>query len=212
VEGNTPARQNGAARPHAVDGVGQRGFVKQHGLHTAEQAAAAQELAARIGDLGLRTIRLTVVDQHGVPRSKSLSPDVAIAAMSNGLGAERTGRRQQPRGEPDGRAGRQPVPVPGGQPRGRAGRDQPQAGAPAPGRGRPVRGGAAMLPTSLADAVGALVEDQFFRGAFGDVMVDYLVQMKRAELARYDAAVAQNPPPDGQDISDWEMREYFEFF
>jgi len=26
-----------------------------------------------------------VVDQHGLPRSKSLSPDGAIAAMSNGL-------------------------------------------------------------------------------------------------------------------------------
>jgi hypothetical protein len=43
-------------------------------------------------------------------------------------------------------------------------------------------------------------------------MVDYLVQMKRAELTRYEAAVAQDPPADGQDISDWEMREYFEFF
>ena len=71
---------------------------------------------------------------------------------------------------------------------------------------------ATMLPASLSDAVGALVEDQFFRGAFGDVMVDYLVQMKRAELVRYEAAVAQDPPADGQDISDWEMREYFEFF
>ncbi len=36
--------------------------------------------------------------------------------------------------------------------------------------------------------------------------------MKRAELARYEAAVAENPPPEGQDISDWEMREYFEFY
>ena len=36
--------------------------------------------------------------------------------------------------------------------------------------------------------------------------------MKRAELARYEAAIAEQPPADGQDISDWEMREYFEFF
>ena len=86
MDGNTPPSQNGAARPHAVDGVGQRGFVARHGLYTAEQAAAAQELAARIRELGLRTVRLTVVDQHGMPRSKSLSPDVAIAAMSTGLG------------------------------------------------------------------------------------------------------------------------------
>ena len=36
--------------------------------------------------------------------------------------------------------------------------------------------------------------------------------MKRAELARHDAAVAENPPAEGQDVSDWEMREYFEFY
>ncbi len=69
-----------------------------------------------------------------------------------------------------------------------------------------------LLPTSLADAVGALDKDVFFRTAFGDTLVDYLLQMKRAELARYDAAIAESPPPEGQDVSDWEMREYFEFY
>ena len=71
---------------------------------------------------------------------------------------------------------------------------------------------APMLPTSLADAVSALDGDHFYRKAFGDTLVDYLLQMKRAELARYDAALAENPPAEGQDVSDWEMREYFEFF
>jgi glutamine synthetase len=69
-----------------------------------------------------------------------------------------------------------------------------------------------MLPTSLREAVGALVEDNFYRKAFGDALVDYLIQMKRAELVRYESAIAENPPPDGQEISDWEMREYFEFY
>jgi glutamine synthetase len=68
------------------------------------------------------------------------------------------------------------------------------------------------LPASLADAIRALDRDTFFRKAFGDTVVDYLLQMKRSEVARYDAAVAANPPPDGQNISDWEMREYFEFY
>ena len=40
---------------------------------------------ARIRELGLRTVRLAVVDQHGVPRGKMLSPEAAIAAMSDGL-------------------------------------------------------------------------------------------------------------------------------
>jgi len=36
--------------------------------------------------------------------------------------------------------------------------------------------------------------------------------MKRAELARYEAALAEKPPAEGQEVTDWEMREYFEFF
>src|SRR5215467_5214432 len=68
------------------------------------------------------------------------------------------------------------------------------------------------LPASLADAIGVLDQDEFFRKAFGDTLVDYLLQMKRSEVARYEAAVAENPPPEGQNISDWEMREYFEFY
>src|SRR5499426_218569 len=72
-------------RSGLVDGVGQHGFVARHGLYTAEQAAAADAVASRIGDLDLRTVRLTVVDQHGIPRSKALSPEVAIAALANGL-------------------------------------------------------------------------------------------------------------------------------
>jgi glutamine synthetase len=69
-----------------------------------------------------------------------------------------------------------------------------------------------MLPASLAAAVDVLAEDGFFRKAFGDTLVDYLIQMKRAELTRHDVAVAENPPAEGQDVSDWEMREYFEFY
>jgi glutamine synthetase len=83
---------------------------------------------------------------------------------------------------------------------------------PPPVEADPYVTDAPLLPTSLADAVGVLEKDAFFRKAFGDTLVDYLLQMKRAELARYDAAIADSPPPDGQDVSDWEMREYFEFY
>jgi glutamine synthetase len=87
-----------------------------------------------------------------------------------------------------------------------------QLAPPPPVEADPYIEDAPMLPTSLAAAVGALEQDGFYRKVFGDTLVDYLIQMKRAELARYDAAVAENPPPDGQDVSDWEMREYFEFY
>ena len=84
--------------------------------------------------------------------------------------------------------------------------------APAPVEADPYAAAAVMLPTSLSGAVAALAQDGFFRKAFGDTLVDYLLQMKRAELARHDAAVAENPPPEGQDVTDWEMHEYFEFY
>jgi glutamine synthetase len=84
--------------------------------------------------------------------------------------------------------------------------------APPPVEADPYAAEAPMLPTSLSDAVGALDADDFYRKSFSDTLVDYLLLMKRAELARYEASLAENPPADGQDVSDWEMREYFEFF
>ncbi|HEX4829728.1 MAG TPA: glutamine synthetase family protein [Trebonia sp.] len=66
-------------------GVGQPGFVERYGLRSAPSAAQAVHVAAQIRDLGLRTVRLAVIDQHGQPRAKALSPDAAIAALSNGL-------------------------------------------------------------------------------------------------------------------------------
>ncbi len=83
---------------------------------------------------------------------------------------------------------------------------------PPPVEADPYAAQAPMLPTSLGDAISALAEDTFYRKAFGNVIVDYLIQMKRAEFARYESDIAQNPPPEGQDVSEWEMREYFEFY
>ena len=68
------------------------------------------------------------------------------------------------------------------------------------------------LPASLAEAVDLLDADAFYREAFGDTLVSYLIMMKRHELGRYANALTEVPLPDGQDVSDWEMREYFEFF
>jgi glutamine synthetase len=69
------------------------------------------------------------------------------------------------------------------------------------------------LPSSLGAAVKSLDGDSFYRGEFGDTLVDYLVMMKRAEVARYEAALAEAGTTDSPDVvTDWEMREYFEFF
>nr|MDQ2959954.1 glutamine synthetase family protein [Candidatus Dormibacteraeota bacterium] len=72
------------ANEDSSQGVGTPGFVERHGLHTEEQRAAAQAVAAEIREKGLRTVRVVIADQHGIPRAKFLSADAAIAAMSNG--------------------------------------------------------------------------------------------------------------------------------
>ena len=63
------------------------------------------------------------------------------------------------------------------------------------------------LPTTLAQAVDALEVDAFYRKEFGDTLVSYLVMMKRFEIGRYSDALAELPLPDGQDVSNWEMRQ-----
>jgi len=84
---------------------------------------------------------------------------------------------------------------------------------PAPVEADPYAAEAPLLPTSLSAAVKALDEDGFYRSAFGDTLIDYLVMMKRAEISRYEAALATAGVEDSPDeVSDWEMREYFEFF
>lgn len=65
----------------------------------------------------------------------------------------------------------------------------------------PYAADAPMLPTSLWQAMEALNKDSFYRDAFGDAVVDYYLAMKQSEVNRFLSAV-----------TDWEMREYFEFY
>ena len=83
---------------------------------------------------------------------------------------------------------------------------------PPPVSADPYAADAPPLPGSLSVAVDALDADEFYRAAFGNTLIDYLVMMKRAEIQRYENALAAEDGPEGRDVSDWEMREYFEFF
>jgi len=75
---------DGLAGRGAGLGVGSSGFVATHGLHNEAQRDAAREVAKQIKDAGLRTVRLIVVDQHGIPRAKYLSGDALVSALENG--------------------------------------------------------------------------------------------------------------------------------
>jgi glutamine synthetase len=59
----------------------------------------------------------------------------------------------------------------------------------------------AHLPRSLMEAIEAFAEGSLYRRAWGDEFVNYLLTLKRAEVARFLATV-----------TDWEQREYFEIF
>ena len=92
-----------------------------------------REVVRQIGDAGLRTVRLIVVDQHGIPRAKNLSGDALVSALENGSdfsgaiysldigqrrvpAAVRRGRRLRHRRD-DGLPGRDARPRPGDVPR-----------------------------------------------------------------------------------------------
>jgi glutamine synthetase len=87
----------GTAPPHLVEGsvsvvgsrpdigIGQRGFVERYGLHTDEQRESAAAVDEMIDVHDLRTIRVVVVDQHGVPRTKWLTADAFRSALHNGV-------------------------------------------------------------------------------------------------------------------------------
>jgi glutamine synthetase len=71
--------------PPTGAGIGRAGFVAAHGLYDADHQQAAQEVLARIQELDLQTVRVVIVDQHGQPRAKFLSPAAAAAAFTNGV-------------------------------------------------------------------------------------------------------------------------------
>src|SRR5258708_4857943 len=85
MSGRVSTPQSGPDARLSAAGVGQPGFVARHRLFSDWQASAAEEVSARIRDLGLRTVRLAVVDKHGMRRSKSWPGDDALAGITNGL-------------------------------------------------------------------------------------------------------------------------------
>jgi glutamine synthetase len=72
---------------------------------------------------------------------------------------------------------------------------------PGPSADTPYDMKAELLPKSLAEAVITLRRDVFFRDKLGASFIEYLLTIKDAEIARFQA-----------EVTDWEHREYFEAF
>jgi glutamine synthetase len=60
---------------------------------------------------------------------------------------------------------------------------------PGPSADTPYETQAPLLPRSLSEALDALRSDDFFRGCFGSVFVDYYLHIKEAEIARFQLEV-----------------------
>ena len=70
-----------------------------------------------------------------------------------------------------------------------------------------------MLPASLMDALDALAAEPLFRRDFGDVFVDYYLKLKRTEAGRYlQSLEGLDAAAQGDEPSEWEHNEYFDFF
>jgi glutamine synthetase len=65
-------------------------FVERHGLWSAEQAKAAEEIAGRIERAEIDVLRLSFADQHGILRGKTVVAADAMAALRDGCGIAST--------------------------------------------------------------------------------------------------------------------------
>ena len=65
-------------------------FVGRHGLWSAEQEAAADDLVATARERGLEVIRFAFADAHGVLRGKTLVREEALRVLRDGVNATTT--------------------------------------------------------------------------------------------------------------------------
>ena len=76
-----------------------------------------------------------------------------------------------------------------------------------------------LLPKTVFAALDALDKDQLCRAELGQVFVDYYVKVKRNEAGRFTEFLKANDidtlrlgPMGGDDPTEWEHNEYFDFF
>jgi glutamine synthetase len=83
---------------------------------------------------------------------------------------------------------------------------------PGPPSEEPYAADRPLLPKSLPAALNALEKEPLFRSAFGAVFVEYFLKLKRNEVGRFQRWLEETGTKDGEETTDWEQREYFDFF
>jgi glutamine synthetase len=86
---------------------------------------------------------------------------------------------------------------------------------PGPESDEPYAAERPALPASLAAALDALEGSALYRKAFGDVFMDYYLRLKRNELGRFLAHLedeGKTIAEMGEEPTQWEQNEYFDFF
>jgi glutamine synthetase len=69
-----------------------------------------------------------------------------------------------------------------------------------------------LLPKGLPEALDALGKEPLFRRALGDTFIHYYVKLKGSEAERYARSLQQAGTAPGDEPSEWEHNEYFDFF
>ena len=69
-----------------------------------------------------------------------------------------------------------------------------------------------MPPTSLPAALDALERDSAFGSQLGSIFVDYYLRLKRNETGRFAQWLKENGMNAGEEPTQWEQNEYFDFF
>ena len=83
---------------------------------------------------------------------------------------------------------------------------------PGPPDADPYNADRPMLPKSLPEALDALEREPLFRAQFGEVFIDYLLKLKRNEAGRFEQWRSEAGVPPGDEPTEWEQNEYFDFF
>ena len=83
---------------------------------------------------------------------------------------------------------------------------------PGPADDEPYAAERRKLPVNLIDALKLAGEDALFGAELGPVFMDYYVKMKSTEAGRFAQFLAERGMSAGDEPTEWEQNEYFDFF